>query len=155
MLAFDEVYPPVALSVWVWLPLALAVLVALLWWYPLSALVARLAGTARPEPVAVVDPTDLASRHLAEIDAIEFEHHSGRITVREAHLRLSASLRRFGGARTGLPVDTLTLDELRARRFDVLADTISTYYPIAFAPDEAAGLGTAAEDARKVVRAWS
>lgn len=152
-------YPPMTYG---WLPLAvLAFLLALVvGWYLVLPSLARRAKPRPPKParVTAVVLTPLERARAAaydEITAIERAERAGEIDVRDAHLRLSATLREFARAVTGVDARTMTLTELRASDLDAIAAAVAQYYPIAFGVDEHSRLGEAPQIAREVLRSWA
>jgi len=128
-------------------------------WYLILPLLARRAKEKPPKPVPVpkpvLAPVDRAREAaLEEIAAIERAVGAREIDVRDAHLRLSATLREFALAVTGVDARTMTLRELRASDLDAIAAAVAQYYPIAFGVTEHSRLGPASEIAREVVRSW-
>ncbi len=150
-----EILPPMQYSLY-WLAIGVAILVAIVLWFLLVPRLAR----RRPKPPVVVAPPIPAPRPspraawLARIGSIEKEVAAGELTVRQAHLRLSALLREFATTKTGIDASAMTLRELRAAGLDELASAVAQYYPIAFQAREATQLGRAAQLAREVVSSW-
>jgi hypothetical protein len=153
----DDFFAPWGYGWWWWivLPVFLVLLTA---WILLSR---RLAGRIGRPPKAVdlptvwVPPKDAAKEALERIDATVSAARSGELDARDVHVELSAIIREYGWKRTGVDARSMTLDELRRSRLTEVADTIATFYPIAFAPKPGAEVEPAAERAREVVRTWS
>nr|WP_306422503.1 hypothetical protein [Paenarthrobacter aurescens] len=101
------------------------------------------------------DVETLRAGCLAAIDATASDVDAGRLPERDAHQRLSFLVREFAGAATGLPVTSMTLDELRLNGFDSLAEGIAGMYPNEFAPSPAQPVQRSADIARQVVQAWN
>ena len=77
------------------------------------------------------------------------------VPVRDAHQRLSFLVREFAGAATGLPVTSMTLEELRHQGLDRLAEGIAGIYPNEFARVPVHPVQHSAAVARQVVSGWN
>lgn len=157
MPGIDDFFAPWGYDWWWWavLPVFLALVVA---WIFVSRWLARRIG--RPPqavtlPTLWVPPKDAAREALERIDATVVAAHRGELDARDVHVELSAIVREYGYKRTGVDTRSMTLAELRRSRLTQVADTVATFYPIAFAPDPASEVEPAAERAREVVRSWS
>lgn len=99
---------------------------------------------------------------LAEVAAVEAGFRQGSIDTRAAHLRLSTAVREYAAARTGLPVATMALADIRAagHRLQPVAEAVAVMYPPEFSgvgeqPDAAAArLHDAAARCRALAGAW-
>ena len=152
-------YPPMEYS-WPWLAIALALVVIIAAWYLLLPILARFQLRKRElPPVPGIPPlTGLAPARraaLARIAAVEKGVAATTLHIREAHLELSAILREFAFAVTGIDARAMTLTELRASSFHSIAEVVAQYYPIAFQVTEHTALGNSAELARGVIESWS
>jgi hypothetical protein len=154
-----EFHEPVAYyDRWLWL--ALLVLLAVVLYYVLALLFTRSPrsqpdGYAWWRPEQRVDPR---AQHLGEIDRIEAQVRDGEIGHREAHQRLSETVRSYVDTITPLPASTMSLADLRAAAPGELAHAIELMYPPEFAPgeDEARERFDAAlHHARRVVMTWT
>ncbi|MFJ6454539.1 MULTISPECIES: hypothetical protein [Micrococcaceae] len=101
------------------------------------------------------DLESLRSACLTAINATAEDADAGRIPVRDAHQRLSFLVREFAGAATGLPVTSMTLEDLRRQGFEELAAGIAGIYPNEFARVPLHPVGHSAEAARQVVIGWN
>ena len=159
MRAAVDVIPPVQFA-WYWLPIALGVIALLVAWYLLIPLIARRSTRGRPAESLVFTrnyegPLGARDRAWAAIAAVEQDARSGAISVREAHLQLSAIVREFAWDMTRIDARTMTLTELRATGFAPIADAVAQFYPIAFQEQELTELGGVADVARGAVASWS
>ena len=138
-------------SIWMWLGILLLVLVA--GWYGWLLLPRpRVAAPRTPGPTSL---GTLRSRCLAAIEDTAADADAGRLPEREAHQRLSFLVREFAGAVTGLPVTSMTLDELRGEGLDTLAEGIAGIYPSEFSARHVQPVRHSADLAREVVHAWN
>ncbi|MCD4849715.1 hypothetical protein LN996_02695 [Arthrobacter sp. AK01] len=146
-------YAPLAYQPY-WLWLGLVILLAIAGWY---AWIFR--PTRSKEPAAQGAPTPdldaLRSACLTAINATAEEADAGRLPVRDAHQRLSFLVREFAGAATGLPVTSMTLEELRHQGLEGLTKGIAGLYPNEFAPVPVHSVQHSAETARQVVLEWN
>ncbi|MDI2033113.1 hypothetical protein [Paenarthrobacter nitroguajacolicus] len=139
-------------SLWMWLGIVLIVVVA--GWYAWLFRPQRKrlpAGTEAKLP----DVETLRSHCLAAIETTARDADAGRVPEREAHQRLSFLVREFAGAATGLPVTSMTLDELRREGLDGLAEGIAGIYPSEFSAANIMPVQNSAEIARRVVQSWN
>ena len=144
-----ELQGPVAHDpIWVWLAAALtAVALALL----LVPWLLRRRRARRSVP---------SVRHVEQdLDAVAADVEAGRLSAREGHQRLSAIVRTFAARRTGLPVEAMTLQDLRSLEdLPGLAELVGELYPPEFAGREdlaAAAFTRSVAHAREVVRTWT
>ncbi|SDW47885.1 hypothetical protein SAMN04487912_10367 [Arthrobacter sp. cf158] len=137
---------------WLWLGLMLVVLMVV--WY-----LWLLWPTGKKVPVnhrtTVLDLNALQTACLTHIEATLEDVDAGRLPGRAAHQRLSFLVRNFAAAATGLPVTSMTLEELRHHGLDHLATGIATIYPNEFAPVPIQSVRRSAETARQVVLEWN
>lgn len=121
-------------------------------------LVALLRGR-RPAPAStLVRPGGLAgikADHHARISAIEAEFAAGTLSARRAHHRLSAVVRDFGRAVSGIDAPVMTLTELQSVSLPTVATAVAEYYPAAFEPQERTEISTAVARARQVIESWA
>lgn len=149
VLAADELQDPVGYGGhWVLLAvLALALVAAyyaaVVWW-----------GRPRPDSTAATARTEC----LARLDGIEAARAAGRISAREGHQQISATVRRFVADASGVPATTMTLADLQRTGPADLAAVIAFVYPPEFAADEHLGddrFTSAIGRARELVSSWS
>ncbi|MFC8038398.1 hypothetical protein ACFUOZ_03455 [Paenarthrobacter sp. NPDC057355] len=139
-------------GLWMWLGVLLLVLVA--GWYGWLLLPRRAPVDAHRTSIPTEVET-LRSRCLAAIEDTVADADAGRVPEREAHQRLSFLVREFAGAVTGLPVTSMTLDELRGEGLDGLAEGMAGIYPSEFSARHVRPVRHSADLARQVVRAWN
>jgi hypothetical protein len=156
----DPFFPPINYD-WPWwlvLPLFIALLVA---WILISKNLARRApdraktatGPAKAKVLPL--PVDVRRQAMTRVDAIETEVKNGTLSPRDAHIELSSVLRELAFFTTRFDARSMTLSELRAVGLSRLADTVSQFYPIAFAPGEAIDATRAIAIARQAVMTWN
>lgn len=156
----EDFFPPLGYDWWWWLvlPLFIALLVA---WIILSKRAARMpgwrrrGGTAPSGPKVLPLPVDVRRKALARIADVELRVKSGHLTPREAHIELSSILRELAFYTTRFDARKMTLTDLRRAGLSRLADTIATFYPVAFAPAEAIEAQPAIDAARTAVTQWT
>lgn len=156
----DPFFPPVNYD-WPWWLVLPAFLVLLVLWILFSKRFARMRGWRRrtepaPAPRAPLPlPVNVRQKAMADIADVEARVKSGAITARDAHIELSGILRELAFFTTRYDARAMTLGELRAVGLARLADTVSTFYPIAFAPAEAVDASAAIDTARQAVAQWN
>lgn len=150
MRAADELQAPVGYDDR-WLVLAVLALAlvavyyaAVLWW-----------GRSRPSRPARTAPRGEALERLVAIGAAV---SAGRVSAREGHQQISATVRGFVSAASGVPAHAMTLADLEREGPAELAAVVALVYPPEFAPgDDLARerFGPALERARELVTTWS
>ena len=137
---------------WMWLGILLLAVVA--GWYAWLFRPRRERVPTGPE-AELTDVETLRFHCLAAIEATAMDADAGRVPERDAHQRLSFLVREFAGAATGLPVTSMTLEELRHAGFDDLAEGIAGIYPSEFSALNVRPVQHSADIARQVVRSWN
>jgi hypothetical protein len=156
----DDFFPPLDYDWWWWivLPLFIALLVT---WIVLSKRFARMpgwrrAGSGGPSgPKVLPLPVDVRRKALGRIADVETRVNAGELTPRDAHIELSGILRELAFYTTRFDARKMTLADLRGAGLSRLADTIATFYPVAFAPAEAIEAQPAIDSARTAVSQWN
>ncbi|WP_159702896.1 hypothetical protein [Arthrobacter sp. 18067] len=149
----DGFYAPLAYQPhWLWL--GLVILLAIGGWYAWIFRPARRKPPAGQRPPQL-DLDALRSACLTAINATAEDADAGRMPVRDAHQRLSFLVREFAGAATGLPVTSMTLEDLRRQGLEDLAEGIAGIYPNEFSRVPIHPVGHSAEAARQVVIGWN
>lgn len=156
----DDFFPPLGYDWWWWmvLPLFIALLVT---WIILSKRFARMPGwrrrgTVGPSgPKVLPLPVDVRRKAFSRIADVEQRVASGEISPRDAHIELSGILRELAFYTTRFDARKMTLSDLRGAGLSRLADTIATFYPVAFAPAEAIEAQPAIDAARMAVSQWT
>ncbi|MEO5920562.1 MAG: hypothetical protein ABIQ01_05405 [Pseudolysinimonas sp.] len=156
----DDFFPPLGYDWWWWLvlPLFIALLIA---WILLSKRFARMrgwrrrGGAAPSRPKVLPLPVDVRRKALSRIADVEQRVVAGELSPREAHIELSGILRELAFYTTRFDARKMTLTDLRKAGLSRLADTIATFYPVAFAPAEAIEAQPAIDAARMAVSQWN
>lgn len=139
-------------QLWLWLGLAIVLLVAGWYGWLLWPARGKRMGAATEAPQ---DLEALRARCLDAIAAIEVDADAGRLPERDAHQRLSLLVREFADVATGLPTTRMTLEELRRNGLDQFAVGIAGIYPNEFAPVTVHSVRASAAAARQAVMAWN
>jgi len=143
---------------WLWLGLVLVLLTAA--WYAWILFSGRnkapapksaQAGHSTPVP----DLETLRAACLNAINATAEDADAGRLPERDAHQRFSYLVREFAGEAAGLPLTSMTLEDLRRHEFTELSAGIASLYPNEFAPRPVHSVRESAEAAARVVLAWN
>ncbi|MBS4751659.1 hypothetical protein KG112_02410 [Nocardioides sp. zg-ZUI104] len=141
-------------SLWLWLAVALAVLVVayyvLSWWL-----------TRPPRPPKVlrvdVDTPGLRAVHLSRLDALVAQVQAGELSARDGHQGLSEVVRSYVASVTTLPARSMALADFRSSAPPELTEAIELMYPPEFAPDDAIAaerFADAVAHARRLVSTW-
>jgi hypothetical protein len=98
----------------------------------------------------------MRSRCLVEISTVGEDHAAGLMTAREAHTRLSSTVRTFVSERTGERLEAMTLTELEQTGTDPrLIELVRSLYAGAFSAAPTGSVADSVTLARDVVTAWS
>lgn len=145
---------PVAYSPWLLgSAMAVAGLVAL-WYLGLVVLARTGPPQYEPAPLPAVEMQTLRERCLHAIDDIERQVHEGTMERRTAYERLSAIIRDFIGDATGLPLDRMTLSDVRASGLPRLPRLLEVIYPLEFGPADPSDPTATLRAARELVATW-
>ena len=143
---------------WLWLGVLLVLLIGS--WYAWILL-----STRKRAPIHQTSPArhvtagphleTLRVNCLKAIDATAEDADAGRLPERDAHQKLSFLVREFAGAATGLPLTSMTLEDLHRHDLKELAAGIAGIYPNEFAPQPVHSVRQSADAARQMVLAWN
>jgi hypothetical protein len=149
-------YPPAQFSP-IWFVIGVALLVIVVVYFVLVLVLTRRS-RVQEDYVGLeglpMSPYAVRDTYLALIDDVVRAHGEGGLGAREAHQRLAVVVREFAAHSRGVRAPYMTLGDLRASRVGPLADTVEALYPGEFGPDDARGVVTAAERARRLVSEW-
>lgn len=96
----------------------------------------------------------LRAEYHARITAIEAEFAEGRLSARAAHHRLSAVVRQYGRAVSGVDAPVMTLTELQSSPLPTVTAAIAEYYPASFESADRNEISSAVAKARQVIESW-
>ena len=137
-------------DVWLWLGVALLVLVAA--WYAWLFLPSRRRAVRAELPP---DVERLRAACLEAIDAVAADVDAGRLGERDAHQRLSFLVRDFACAVTKQPATHMTLAELEGQGLTPFTEAVAGSYPAEFARTSSASIRVSAATARRAVLEWN
>ncbi|MBZ2197297.1 hypothetical protein [Occultella gossypii] len=141
----DDLYDPWHYGA-LWPVLGALLVVAVLGWFGYLFWSTRaVPATAQSAPMHGRSLAELKQAHLAELHAVGVEHAAGRLPERDAYQRLSAIVRTFAFAASGVPAHTMSLADLKRHHPGVLPAAIEQLYPVEFSAPEA---GVDATDGR-------
>ena len=121
----------------------------------LIALLGRRRPATSPAPMRPGGLAGIKADHHARISAIEAEFAAGTLSARRAHHRLSAVVRDFGRAVSGIDAPVMTLTELQSVSLPTVTTAVAEYYPAAFEPEDRADISSAVARARQVIESWA
>ena len=121
----------------------------------LIALLRRRRPAQSAAPVRLGGLAGIKADHHARISAIEAEFAAGTLSARRAHHRLSAVVRDFGRAVSGIDAPVMTLTELQSVSLPTVTTAVAEYYPAAFEPEDRAEISSAVVRARQVIESWA
>lgn len=154
-----DLLPPEAYAWWV--PVVAAVLLVLVaawlffvfWWSNPERVAAREAKKNRLDPVPMT--ASLRQRYTDEVDQHLGRYEGGAIDLRELHLELSSTMRRFASERIGTDVTTWTRGDVAS--YDTtrrLGDLLAIYEEPSFAQRSDAEVRASASGATEVINQW-
>lgn len=119
-------------ALWPWVAAALVAgtLIALAW----ALWPTRKPATHAPTPRRAVDVERARREALDEIERICAEAAAGSISIRRAHLALSAVVRGFADEVSAVPAMRMTLEELAAAAPAPITSAVARLYPGEFGP---------------------
>lgn len=115
----------------------------------------RLRRRASPVPTRPGGLAGIKADHHARVSAIEAEFAAGALSARRAHHRLSAVVRDFGRAVSGIDAPVMTLTELQSASLPTVTTAVAEYYPAAFEAEERTEISSAVARARQVIESWA
>ncbi|MDN4638954.1 hypothetical protein QCD70_01730 [Agreia sp. PsM10] len=121
----------------------------------LIALLRRRRPAPSPVPMRPGGLAGIKADHHARVSAIEAEFAAGTLSARRAHHRLSAVVRDFGRAVSGIDAPVMTLTELQSVSLPTVTTAVAEYYPAAFEPEDRADISSAVARARQVIESWA
>lgn len=107
------------------------------------------AETAEEEEVS------LQQKYLDRLERLEQEYLHNSISVRNAYQSLSRTVREYGSELTGIPMDRLTLAEIRLHGSEKAAHLVERYYEPEFAEYSEDRFIYEIHHAKEVIRAWN
>ncbi len=112
-----------------------------------------------PKKIRVKKPSpktlgEIKLKYLGDMNSIEDDLRSGKITIRKAYNRMSACIRGFTFEATGIPVDKYTLAEIKKVGIPALTQLVSEYYEPEFARFTYADINQSIYKTRKVLELW-
>jgi hypothetical protein len=116
-----------------------------------------LVRTRRRQAPATMPPGGLAgvkADYHARVSAIEAEFAAGALSARAAHHRLSAVVRAFGRAVSGVDAPVMTLTELQQSSLPQVTAAVAEYYPASFEVEDRSEISSAVLRARQVIESW-
>ncbi len=152
-----DFYPPMTYSA-LWTVIAAVVALAIVGWFVVVwAQTRRVKAFVAPEPPPGWRLAQLKGEYLQRIDEIVRRAGVGELSARQAHQDLSAAVRQFVRAASGVDAPTMTLTELQRTGLPAMApvsDVVFRLYPVEFGPERQVALPEAAAVAREVVARW-
>ena len=121
----------------------------------LIALLRRRRPATSPAPMRPGGLAGIKADHHARISAIEAEFVAGTLSARRAHHRLSAVVRDFGRAVSGIDAPVMTLTELQSVSLPTVTTAVAEYYPAAFEPEDRTDISSSVVRARQVIESWA
>lgn len=118
-------------------------------------LVHQVLGKHRQIQKAAEEEASLQDRYLGKLDHLEQEYLHNQVSVRNAYQALSRTVREYGSELTGIPMDRLTLAEIRLHGSGKAAHLVERYYEPEFAEYAEDKFIHEIHYAKEVIRAWN
>lgn len=118
-------------------------------------LVHQVLGKHRQIQKAAVEEVSLQDKYLEKLKHLEQEYLHNQISVRSAYQTLSRTVREYGSELTGIPMDRLTLAEIRLHGSGKAAHLVERYYEPEFAEYAEDKFIYEIHYAEEVIRAWN
>ena len=118
-------------------------------------LVYQVIGRDRLTQKAAEQEVSLQDKYLGKLDRLEQEYLHNQISVRNAYQALSRTVREYGSELTGIPMDRLTLAEIRLHGSGKAAHLVERYYEPEFAEYAEDRFIHEIHYAKEVIRAWN
>jgi hypothetical protein len=148
-----ELVPPIGYAgAWVVVAIVLVVLVIATVLLILLVRARRPAASLRPDQPGGL--AGLKAEYHARVSAIEAEFSAGDLSARAAHHRLSALVRAFGRAVSGIDAPVMTLTELQGSSLPHVTAAVAEYYPASFESADRSEISAAVVRARQVIESW-
>jgi hypothetical protein len=151
----ETFFPPEQYSP-VWMLLGLGILAVVVVWFVLVPVLTRAKPVASVVAEREAQVLALRRRFVTLIDQVDAAYRRGETTRREAHQRLSATVRAFAHEASGYPATAMTLSELRQVDLPSLTAAVERFYPAEFgaARDHPGTVADAVAEAKRVVLEW-
>lgn len=112
----------------------------------------------KPKPVKVVakqvNIQALKAKYLRELEKLEHEFSTEKITLRQAYQQISVVIRRFVFEATGIKVQNYTLDEIKTAHMPSLEALVAEYYSPEFAKQSKGDFMESLGKTKKVIEQW-
>lgn len=109
---------------------------------------------ATPLPAQPGGLAGVKAEYHGRVSAIEAEFAAGTLSARAAHHRLSAVVRAFGRAVSGIDAPVMTLTELQSASLPTVTAAVAEYYPASFESADSSEISSAVLRARQVIESW-
>ncbi|MBF4634340.1 hypothetical protein ITJ38_08000 [Agreia pratensis] len=147
-----ELIPPIGYGS-SWLVIGIALIVVVIATILVIILVrARKRSSSQPLPPGGL--AGLRAEYHARITEIEAEFAAGGLSARSAHHRLSAVVRQYARAVSGVDAPVMTLTELQSSPLPTVTAAIAEYYPASFESADRSEISSAVVRARQVIESW-
>jgi len=149
-----ELIPPVGYG-GAWLVIGIALLVLVVATILVILLVRARKHAPSPAPLPPGGIAGLRAGYHARITEIEADFAAQRISARSAHQRLSAVVRKYAHAVSGVDAPVMTLTELQSSSLPSVTAAVAEYYPASFESADRNEISSAVARARQVIESWS
>ncbi|SKA86195.1 hypothetical protein SAMN06295879_0890 [Agreia bicolorata] len=148
-----ELIPPIGYS-GAWLIIGIVLIVVVIAAILLILLLRASKRSSPPQPLPPGGLAGLRAEYHARITEIETEFAAGRLSARSAHHRLSAVVRQYGRAVSGIDAPVMTLTELQSSPLPTVTAAVAEYYPASFESADRSEISSAVARARQVIESW-
>ncbi|WP_374945395.1 hypothetical protein [Agreia sp.] len=148
-----ELVPPIGYG-YGWLVIGILIVVLVIATILLILVVRARGRDASPQPMRTGGLAGVKAEYHERVSGIEAEYVAGRLSVRAAHQRLSAVVRGFGQAVSGIDAPMMTLTELQGTALPTVTAAVAEYYPASFESADRSEISSAVVQARQVIESW-
>lgn len=148
-----ELVPPIGYGDG-WLVVAVLLVALVIATVLLVVLVRARRRAGAPHPIPPGGLAGLKAEYHSRVTAIEAEFAAGGLSARVAHHRLSAVVRAFGRAVSGIDAPVMTLTELQSSSLPTVTVAVAEYYPASFESADRSEISPAVARARQVIDSW-
>ena len=109
----------------------------------------------KAKPKKKMDPVTLKNVYLEKIKDIETRYVKDLISLRQAHIELSKTVREYCAEASHVPAESLTLKEIEHLNVPSLYLLIKEFYEPEFAHDSDKDIRSSFTNAKEVIRSWN
>ena len=102
-----------------------------------------------------IDVNTIKNKYILELNSLEKQFDSNKVTNRNAYILLSGTIRNFIYEVTNIKVQNYTLREVDRLNIPVLTELMNEYYKPEFDYDDEGNLKNSINKTREVIKKWN